>query len=97
MITKYMKLELIDLGYTLKDINSFTPLEAHVIIADGVANSNIVEDEACDLSEEVVVKQTFSKTVEERSGLGNVRLKVTSAIFAIDKANLAIEKAMACN
>lgn len=32
MITRQMKLDLLDLGYTLRDINSLTPLQAHEII-----------------------------------------------------------------
>ena len=37
MITKQMKLNLLDLGYTIKDINSLTPLEAHQILSDGIS------------------------------------------------------------
>lgn len=32
MITRQMKLELIELGYSIRDINSLTPLQAHEII-----------------------------------------------------------------
>ena len=34
MITRQMKLDLLDLGYTIRDINSLTPLQAHEIITN---------------------------------------------------------------
>ena len=34
MITRQMKLDLLDLGYSIRDINSLTPLQAHEIITN---------------------------------------------------------------
>ena len=36
MITRQMKLDLLDLGYTIRDINSLTPLKAHEIITNRI-------------------------------------------------------------
>lgn len=53
MITKQMKLNLLDLGYTIKDINGLTPLEAHQILSDGVSVTR-------SLSEEEIEKESTS-------------------------------------
>ena len=131
MITRQMKLDLLEMGYSLKDINSLTPSEAHQILSKSIDISvaaqnistgqdnhdvqdisdvqdiNTVQDIGTDLDINSIKDtrlpntELFSKTEDFKSaphgvqsGLGKVKLKISSSIIAIDLANSAVEKAI---
>ena len=109
MITRQMKLDLLSLGYSIKDINSFTPLHAHQILLDRsqcpttihspeqqtiLQNTRHLKPEECNDSEVSRFDVSDQVSNEVQSSLGKVKLKIGSSISAIDLANSAIQKAI---
>jgi len=62
MITKQMKLDLMDLGYTIKNINSFTPLEAHEIISKGISITGSHSDLEREMKNETESEREISRS-----------------------------------
>ena len=97
MITRQMKLDLLTIGYSLKDINSLTPLDAHTILQDhqsAESSSQPVDllDDEPDITKSATREPNIAKSASREPNITNPAIRELDIKVADEPISIMLQK-----